>query len=198
MEHFVLWLQQQAGLPHSADHTALRHHLVDQLGYSNRNKAFRRIDTLLQQHRLDAELREKLAPVLQCSSADIDEHVKTAREARFRQQRETQFATIGPQLVARVPRPTQIFLAGLVSDHKRYRKLPADLPQRSEAEQRAFLGAAIKAFIAQEGSRIPLFGTISGFAYIHAPHAHWLFDTHGQCLGQYNTPYYNPTFMIQL
>lgn len=198
MEHFVLWLQQQAGLPHSADHTALRRHLADHLGYRNRHKAFRRIDALLQQGRLNAELRERLATVLQCSLADMDEHVKTAREELFHQQREIRFAATGPQLVARAPRPAQIFVAGVVSDHKRYRKLPADLPQRSEAEQMAFLDEAIKAFIAREGTSIPLFGPISGFAYMHSPHAHWLFDTHGQCLGQYNLPYNNPGVEIRV
>ena len=198
MESFVQWLQEQAPSQPLTDYRALRCYLVDQLGYSNRGKAFRRIDALLQQGRLDNELRDRLAMVLKVSPAVIDEKIGAAREDYFRQQRESLFASSGPHLIAIVPRPEQIFIAGITQDHKRYVKLPTELPQRSEEKQRAFLQKTILEFIAREGTSIPMFGPISGFAYVNSPHTHWLMDTQGQFVEQRDAPFFNRVFAFKI
>lgn len=198
MEQFVQWLQEQTGVQPSARNAALRRYLADQLGYRNRTKSLRRIDALLEQGQLSDELRDRLVTVLPVKPEVIDEKISAAQEEYFRQKRETFFASQGPQLVAIVPRPKQILLAGLVSAHKRYAKLPADLPQRSEDEQRALLRQTIKAFIAREGTSISLFGPISGFGYANSPHTHLLLDMQGQLIKQCDEPFPHGVFECSL
>lgn len=198
MENFVQWLHEQALVSQPANRAVLRRYLVDQLGYSNRGKAFRRIDALLQHGRLDNELRDRLAAILHITAAVIDQKIGAAHEEVRRCQRERLFASTGPQLIAIVPRPRQILFAGLISDCKRYLSLPSDLPQFSDEKQQAFLQQAIAAFIAREGTSISLFGPISGFAYINSPHTHWILDTQGLLVEQRDEPFANRVFTCRL
>jgi len=198
MEQFVQWLQEQTGIRPSARNAALRRYLADQFDYRNRTKSLRRIDALLEQGQLSDEMRDRLVTVLHVKPEVIDEKISAAQEEYFRQKREIFFASQGVQLVAIVPRPKQIFLAGLVYDHKRYLKLPTDLLQCSEKHQRTALRQAIEDFISREGTSIPLFGPVSGFAYINSPHTHWLLDTQGQVIERSDKPFANQVFAARL
>lgn len=198
MEQFVQWLQERVRLLHPTQHSALRCYLASQLGYRNRNKALRRIDALLQYGQLGAELQDRLSALLQVSPELIDEQCRAARARHWRRQREIQFASQGPQLIAIVPRPTQLFFAGLISAHKCVVALPMDLPQRSDTDQLIFLRQAAESVVAKEGGSIPLFGGISGFGYVHSPHAHWLLDTQGQLVKQSEQPFYHGVVVCRL
>ena len=198
MASLAQWLSQQLTSQPLTDNRTLRRHLADQLGYSNRNKALRRIDALLQQGKADSELRTRLSQLLQMPTSVLDQHILAAREQQWHQQREALFASTGAILIAIVPKPRQITFAGLLHDHKRCVKLPADLPQCSEEHQRTVLRQTIDAFISREGTSIPLFGPVSGFAYVNSPHTHWLLDTQGQVIEQSDKPFANRFFAARL
>lgn len=198
MTSLAEWLVQQLTHQPLADPKVLRRHLAGQLGYSNRNKALRRIDALLQQGQADVDLRRRLAQLLQLPGSVIDQQILAAREQYASLQREALFGASGPQLVAIVPKPQQVFFAGVLYDHKRTVKLPADLPQRSEPQQGTVLQQAVAAFTSREGTHIPLFGPVGGFAYINSPHTHWLLDTQGLVIEQSDKPFANRFFASKL
>lgn len=187
MEQFTQWLQEQTGIPYSNRNEALRRHLADKLGYSNRTKSLRRIDALLQRAEINDELHDRLASALQVSKDVVAEKVSDARTEYFYQQREEYFSEHGPELIAIAPKPSQISFAGFFNA-KRYVALPVDLPERSEAEQINFLQSTIADFITRVGTFIPLFGHISGFAYANSPHTHWQLDLEGGLIAKHNKP----------